>query len=186
MKDDLRKFLNRETNVIRDVFTLGRESTSTSDYVILSHSDLIKPILDTWVPRNKTRKQVHVQIQEPTLEPAGLPIHIPKHTGGKEPYVMLMTNETCKLYGRISIEALGCFMMLSSCVEWHTGILKSGNGAMTTVDLQKYWNIGKLRTKRIIAELKKYQMLGYDLHKRSYILSRQFLKRGGANSAYKV
>ena len=163
MKDGLRKYLSGQQNAIRDEFIISREKAGWCEHVYVSHPELIEPLYQFWTGAKKKASGT------------------PKHTGGKQSYVMLMIQELAGLIAAdLPAENVGYLMCLVPFVEWRTGrlVLERENRQMTLIDIQQKFKRSRRKTLYILSSLKKHGLLVRDT--KGYALSRSLIKKGGA------
>ena len=156
------EFWARKVNVLElgEGIMLGRESTGAMDYMTISRGE---EVLYGWWhnPERKIRKGV------------------PKHTGGKKPYIKIMVEEIQK-HTEISLSAAGFLIKLAGNINWSDNKLinKRSKKPLNAEGIQKILGIGKSRVYEIISELKKDNVL-IDCGD-EYRISTCLIQKGGA------
>lgn len=108
----------------------------------------------------------------------------PKHTGGKQPYVMLMTKEVEKL-GNQGVknvaELVGHLSLLGDYIEWNTGKLinRRTKKPLKYKEVQIIFTCGNKKLNRLLGDMKKYELL-YSTDG-GYIISSRLIKKGKMN-----
>lgn len=158
--DKLSEFVCRRVNVLDmgDGLVLGREPANGMDYMTISKDG---EVLFAWWsnPKKKASKT-------------------PKHTGGKPPYVKLMTDSLEK-HSNLSLESYGFMVRLAGSIQWGTNLIinkrtkKPLNGEM----MGKIAGVRKSKAYAIIKELTKEHLLTKD--KDGYKISPDLLQKGG-------
>jgi len=110
----------------------------------------------------------------------------PKHTGGKKPYIMLMTDEIeeLKKKGVKNIEELiGVLGSLGQHVEWNTGKLihKRSKKPLQYKDLSTIFTYGNKKMNRILNDLKEHDLLYKSTE--GYFVSGRIIKKGKKKGA---
>lgn len=105
----------------------------------------------------------------------------PKHTGGKQPYIMLMVNEVESLreQGVKNIEELiGYVVILGKYIEWNTGKLihKRSKKPLMYKDLQEIYSCSKPKLNKMINLMKEHDLLYYT--DEGYFISSKYIKKG--------
>ncbi|GEM_PF-3437800 len=117
-----------------------------------------------------------------------------KSTGGKKPYVMLMTNEIKALKGKLKEdgvknynEIIGCLTDLSGFMEWSTGKLidkrqrlKKKQTPLKYNDLLEISGYSKSKFENMMKLMKYYQLLWHsdDEENKGYFISQIYFKKG--------
>jgi len=167
MRKELLDFLNGITNAVQfEDVVLSRETlTNGYQHLILSTIENNIPLLKGWHNPEKEQNKDHV----------------PKHTGGKKPYIMLITGEIENLrkQGVPNLEELiGFLVCLGNSIEWNTGRLinKRSKKALKYKDIQKLFSGGRKKLDRILRELKEHDLLfGTE---EGYFISTRIIKKG--------
>lgn len=173
MDKKVRDFINETSNAIPippGSFLTREKSPSGNNFMTLKipngdgDGDLI---LSTW--------------WENPNKPANKDKSPPKHTGGKQPYVMLMINEVEKLRekGVKNVEEItGYLVSLGKNIEWNTGRLihKRSKKPLKYTDLQTIFSCGNKKLNRLLAEMKKHELLFST--DSGYCISPRFIKKG--------
>jgi len=164
MNKEVLSFINREINAVQigDII-LSRETTSSGyELIHISAAFNDELIYRFWNNPNETKGE-------------------PKHTGGKKPYIMLLTDEIKKLkkQGVANIEEMvGFIVCLGGNIEWGTGRLinKRSKKPLKYEDIKGIFSGGKWKLDRIISELKEHNLL-YNTQE-GYFISTDFIKKG--------
>ena len=187
MKKEVVEFLQGERNAVRGDFIISRERIATSSYCCVSvpQEDAPEPILSGWAKRVRKKYGSLVTVSE--IEQAEE--KTPKHTGGKRPYVMLMQDNS-DVVKSLSLGANGALMMLigTGCIDWGTGriMCKRSKKSMTTQMISELLGTGRTKTKQIMAELTKKEVVRYEKKGKAYFMDRRFAKKGSGQDADKV
>ena len=176
MKNETLDFISGNRNVTLDEFVLGREKSGKRELIFVSLPNSDSPLFALWNSPKTRRKYIinkDIERQDVEIKPA-----VPKGTGGKKAYAMLMVEEISKIDA--SLEAKGAILSLISCLEWNTGRIyrPRDKKSMTLTMLSDYLNIGKVKAKSIIKELTAAKIIRYDRITRAYYMSRKFIKKG--------
>lgn len=166
MDKEYSRFIRGETNVliIGDGFVLTRDKIPKRDldYYVLKHEDII---ITEWygnLGERYTKK---------------------KSTGGKKPYVMLMTEKLNSLmqYGEVTVEQIGYLTLLTPHIEWNTGKLvhKRSKKSITQSDICELFGISEKTWYRRFRELQNNNLMSYD---DGYYISTELFKKGGGKS----
>lgn len=103
-----------------------------------------------------------------------------KNTGGKKPYVMLMSEKLSELLKekRVTIEQIGCLTMLSQNIEWGTGriVQKRSKKPLRAKDIQELLGISHNTLDKIISDLKQNELIS--VKSDGYYISTDLFKRG--------
>lgn len=105
----------------------------------------------------------------------------PKHTGGKQPYVMLMVKEIEKLGGegvKNVAELVGHISLLGDYIEWNTGKLinKRTKKPLKYKEVQTIFKCGNKKLNRLLARMKEHELIfAID---GGYRISPRFVKKG--------
>lgn len=165
MKAETIDFISGYRNAVQDNFILSRERSGLREFVTVSHPDKEEPLYTLWSGKKKR------SASDP----------IPKHTGGKAPYVMLMEGAD-DVISKLSIEASGLLLKLlyGGHVEWHTGrvIVKHNKKPMTLIELTRYFSIGKKKLRKILTELASMEAMEYNPGSHAYFISRNIARKG--------
>lgn len=176
------EYLLGERNAVKDEFILSRESTEKADCVYVSHPGVDEPLYKFWQKRSAKCKR------PPVVDESIDGVVVPKTTGGKRPYVMLMEGQ--EAISSLSMGACGFLYKLynGGHVEWHTGrvIQKRNKSPLTQKAMAFLFNEGKKKIKAIINELAQKDIMGYDKKTKAYIISRAIARKGGYFGADKV
>jgi len=110
----------------------------------------------------------------------------PKHTGGKKPYVILMTDEVESLKSqgiKNTNELIGFLASLSKYIEWNTGKLvqKRSKKTLQYKDLKEIFPYGNKKLNRILNDLKTHDLL-YNTTE-GYFISSRIIKKGRMKGA---
>jgi hypothetical protein len=109
----------------------------------------------------------------------------PKHTGGKQPYVMLMTKEVEKL-GEKGVknvaELVGHLSLLGDYIEWNTGKLinRRTKKPLKYKEVQTIFSCGNKKLNRLLGDMKKHELL-YSTDS-GYVISSRLIKKGKMNN----
>lgn len=166
MEKDLIRLLNGETNVARFDGLIKREVMPNGT-------------VHFWVTNYDGEEVV---LCEEYRKPGGKRNKgSPKHSGGKKPYVMLMTDEieAIKKQGVKNTEELvGFLASLSKYVEWNTGklIQKRSQKPLQYKDLREIFPYGNKKLNRILSDLKDNDLL-YGTAE-GYFISSRIIKKG--------
>ena len=169
-------FISGNKNATLDEFILGRERSGKSEFIIVSLPNSERPLYTLWnSPRTKKKYVARKNAEKQDIE---IKTIIPKGTGGKPAYVMLMIEEVSRI--NVSIEAKGMILSFITCLEWNTGriINQRSKKPMTISMMAECLGIGKVKVKRILKELINTKVMRYDKKKKSYLMSRKFIKKG--------
>ncbi|HAW57563.1 MAG TPA: hypothetical protein DCX03_00885 [Bacteroidales bacterium] len=105
----------------------------------------------------------------------------PKHTGGKQPYVMLMTKEVEKL-GKEGVknvaELVGHLSLLGDYIEWNTGKLinKRTKKPLKYKEVLTIFKCGNKKLNRLLKDMKEYELIFAT--DSGYCVSPRFVKKG--------
>lgn len=110
----------------------------------------------------------------------------PKHSGGKKPYIMLMTEEieVLKSQGiKNTDELVGFLASLSKYIEWNTGnlIQKRSKKPLQYKDLKEIFPYGNKKLNRILNDLKEHDLLFNTAE--GYFISGRIIKKGKMKGA---
>ena len=165
MDKNLLRYLNGETNVYigelkltRDVAPNGREHIR----VCLSEDANDKEIYQHWHNPKKNK-----------------PNDTPKHTGGKQPYLMLMINEVEKLRasGVKGIEELvGYLVCLGKYIEWNTGRLVLKKEPLRYIDLLGIYGCSKPKLNKMLWLMREHDLLYHT--DTGYFVTTKIVKKG--------
>lgn len=160
--EDVFRYLLGETNVVMLQCTICREQAPNgSQYITIRSGE--RTIYAFWhTPDSEKGKK-------------------PKHTGGKKPYVMLMTQEIVELrkQGVPNVEELIGFMVcLGRNVEWGTGKLVKGRKKtpIRYKDLLDMFSCGKRKLDRVLKQMQEYGLLSNT--NEGYFVSTKLIKKG--------
>lgn len=166
--------MSGERNAVKDEFILSRERSGASELVRVSHPDIEEPIYALWSGVKKHKPQT------PQLDGAVETV-IPKHTGGKKPYVMLMEGSKGIIIG-LSLEASGLMLKLfyGGHIEWHTGriISKQDKKSMAIAGMSKWFKVSRGKLRKILTELSAGGVVRYDPKKHAYFADRSIARKG--------
>lgn len=165
MDKEYSRFIRGETNVliIGEGFVLTRDRMPKRDidYYVLKREDII---ITEWygnLGERYTKK---------------------KSSGGRKPYVMLMTEKLNSLMqgGKVTVEQIGYLTMLSSYIEWNTGRLihKRSKKSITQSDICEMFNISEKTWNRRLRELQDNNLMSFK--EDGYFISAELFKKGGA------
>lgn len=176
MKNETLDFISGNRNAVKDEFVLGRERNGNSELILVSLPNSDRPLFALWnSPKAKRRYTLKKkdEVQDIEIKPV-----VPRGTGGKPVYVMLMVEEVSKI--NASIEAKGTILALINCLEWNTGRIyrPRDKKSMTLAMLAAHLNIGKVKVKSIIKELTDANVVWYDKKTKAYYMNRKFIKKG--------
>jgi hypothetical protein len=168
LDEELKEYLFGNNNAAVATVVLLREPTSDGvEHITIKTADGEYTIYDFWRNPNKAGKG--------NKGP-------PKHTGGKSPYIKLMTEEIRRLHkeglqGRE--ESLGTLLYLSDNVEWGTGRLvnKRSKKPLCRGDLIKMLGYGDQKLSRIVKSLKEHGLLTHTSE--GYFISPRLMRKGG-------
>lgn len=165
-------FLSGVKNAVKgDGLILSRERIGTAgEFIHVSTPDREEPLYRLWNKKKQTKAP------QKASDP------IPKHTGGKAPYIMLMEGAD-EVISKLSVEAAGILLKLlyGGHVEWHTGrvIVKHNKKSMTLIELARYFKpIGKNKLRKILAELASMEAMEYNPSSHAYFISRKIARKG--------
>jgi len=167
LDDELRLYLFGNHNAAITTVVLLREPASDGmEHITIKTADGENTLYEFWHNSNKVAKQ--------NKGP-------PRHTGGKSPYVKLMTEEIRRmqkegLNGRE--ECLGVLLYLSDNIEWGTGRLinKRSKKPLQRADLSKVLGYSNEKLNRIIKNLKDNDLLAYSPE--GYFISSRLIQKG--------
>lgn len=168
MNKNLANFIRGKINVIDGNFIITRErSPNGNEYIriISKEANGEKLLYDFW--HNPRRKR---ELTEK-----------PKHTGGKQPYIMLMINEieSLRKKGVKNIEELvGYVVILGRYIEWNTGKLihKKTKEPLKYKDLLELYSCSRPKLNKMIALMKEHGLLYYT--EEGYFISNKYIKKG--------
>lgn len=169
MDESLRKYLSGEINAVRAEVVISRERVPNGvQFISVSTADGL--LFSFW--HNPKRP---AQKEQP-----------PKHTGGKQPYIMCMVGEVEKLraQGVVGIEELvGVLVCLGHYIEWSTGRLihKRSKEPLKYKDLRTLFTFSNRKLNRILGELKEHDLLFGTSG--GYVVSSRFIKKGKTKEA---
>lgn len=181
MKKETAKFITGQQNVTIDNFVLGRERVGNSELILVSLPEYEEPLFALWNSRKDAKKYRKVEIEyEIVFEKKN-----PKGSGSQKTYVMLMQTAIAELSRNVSLEALGFLLKITPCIEWDTGRIyrKRDQKSMTVDMLSKYVGIGLIKTKNILKELSKNDVIFYLPGQRAYFVNQRYLRKGGGYRA---
>lgn len=166
-KQGLHDYLLGKVNAVKlgEHAVLSRELTPTGfQHLILTLLD--EEYMDAWKNPVKSKSK-----------------GLPKHTGGKKPYLLLMSQEVMKLkeQGITNVEELVGFLICvgsAGSIEWGTGRLvkKRSKRPLKYVDLENMFSGGRTKLNRILGELKEHDLLFYT--QEGYFVSTKIIKKG--------
>ena len=172
IKTEMLDFISGAKNAVKgDGLILSRERIGTTgEFIHVSIPDREEPLYRLWNSRSKTKA------------PKKASDPIPKHTGGKAPYIMLMEGAD-ETISKLSVEAAGILLKLlyAGHVEWHTGrvMTKHNKKSMTLIELTRYFNpIGKKKMRRLLTELASIEAMEYNPSSHAYFISRKIARKG--------
>jgi hypothetical protein len=183
VKKELLEYLTGRRNAVKDEFILSREKSGQSELLYVSHAEMKDPLYALWSgPKSKKKRYRQVE-GEPQPDAIIKYEEVkPKHTGGKQPYVMLMEGKS-KDINDLSMGASGLLLKLfyGGHIEWNTGriIRKCDKKSMTLPMFVEQFNAGEREMKRAVVELSANGVMTYNRSKRSYFVSRNLAKKGG-------
>ena len=167
MRKELLDFLNGVTNAVRLEDTILSRDVLPNGYqrLVLNTVENDATLFEWWHnPKEKRNKN-----------------DTPKHTGGKKPYIMLITGEVENLrkQGIPNLEELiGFLVCLGNNIEWHSGRLinKRSKKSLKYKDIQKLFSGGRKKLDRILRELKEHDLLFST--EEGYFISTRIIKKG--------
>lgn len=186
MKKETLEYLNGVRNATRDEFILSREKTGNAELIFVSLPETQKPLYALW--NNKKLAQKFVMKSDPK-EMVKFELVSPKGTGGKEVYVSLMLTALDKLNERkLSLVAAGAMLKLSNSIEWNTGMVcrKRDGKSLTRKMIAKVLGVGTSKTKAIISELSRLEVLYYDKKKQAYFFNTKYIRKGAISHEDKI
>lgn len=163
MDETLLGFVNGVVNAANANVTISRETAGNGrQHIYISIDD--KPMYSFWYDPNKTKSR-----------------DSPKHSGGKKPYVMVMTEkiDELKKNGVKNVEEMvGFLVCLGKYIEWNTGRLINvrNKKPLLYADIQKIYGCSNNKLNRILAELKEQDLLLNTAE--GYFVSRDLIKKG--------
>ena len=170
MDKELLDFINNNTGVITLYTRIEREITSDGrEHIAVYPIGENGALYSFWRNPNK---------------PDSDTTPVPKHAGGKKPYIMLMVDEVEKLRAagvKNSEEMIGYLVCMGKYVEWNTGRLinKRNKKPMQYQELQKAFGCGNKKFNKMLASMKKCNLL--HKNEEGYFISPQFIKKGQTN-----
>ncbi|MDP4117678.1 MAG: hypothetical protein Q8873_00595 [Bacillota bacterium] len=169
MDKELLDFLNGDSNVAKINVIVSREATPNGfQFISIKETDSAEPLYSFWYNPKKEQKK-----ENPP----------PKHTGGKKPYIMLMTSEIEKLYEKDVPgidEALGCILHLGRYVEWGTGKLidPRSKEPLKYKDLRDIFKYSNKKLNGLLKTMKDNSLLSST--DEGYFISTKLIKKGKA------
>jgi hypothetical protein len=170
------EYINGQRNVVKTEVVMGRERFQNSELVYIGLEDTINPM---YVFFNSPRiKNKHKRKIRKTEDGYVIEQCLPKGTGGKPAYVMMMLDEILK--ADLSLDAYGLLMYLVMHMEWNTGriIRQRDKKAMTREMMVKEFRVSCKRLKGMLREVRDKGVLHYDTKTRSYYLDKKYFKKG--------
>ena len=177
MKKELLEYINGERNVVQDEFIISRGKTGNgSELIFVNTPDVETPLYALWNSKRETRKRKIKVIDGG--ETVKIEKVAPKGTGGEPAYIMIMLKEIENL--KISLEASGLLLKLFKSIEWNTGrlIRKRDKIALTKEMIAEQFGIGRVKTKKLLAELTDNKVLRYDRKTKAYYLNKNVVRKG--------
>lgn len=175
MKADMIDFILGARNVVSittdDGMIMSRERIGVvGEFIHVSVPDRVEPLFRLW--NGKKKSKAPIKASDP----------IPKHNGGKAPYIMLMEGSD-EVIRKLSVPAAGLLLKLlyGGHVEWHTGrvINKQSKQSMTLIELKRYFSpIGKNKLCKILTELVGMEAMEYNTSSHAYFISRKIARKG--------
>jgi hypothetical protein len=163
MDESLLEFINRNVNATNANVAISREFAGNGrEHIYISVDG--KPWYNFWHDPNKSKSR-----------------DSPKHSGGKKPYVMVMTEkiDELKKNGIKNVEEMiGFLVCLGKYIEWNTGRLINvrSKKSLLYADIQKIYGCSNNKLNRILAELKEHDLLLNAAE--GYFVSRSLIKKG--------
>lgn len=178
LKKETHKFILGEQNATLDYFLLGREKVGNSELIFVSLPEYDEPLFTLWNSHKEKGKYKRKEVEgEVVFEKA-----LPKGAGNQKAYVMLKQTAIERLSKmEISIWAYGFMLKAVPLIEWNTGRIyrKRDDKPMTIKMLSEYMGMGVLRTKSVVAELRKSEVLFYSKKARAYFVNPDYMQKGG-------
>ncbi len=168
MDKQVKNFLNREANVVEVTYIITRHTLPNGvEHLVYTPKDIEGEYFQ------------HDRYVNPEKPPP--PEGKPKNTGGKKPYLMVMTQEVEELrkQGVKNVdELIGFIMSLGTYIEWNTGRLihKRSKKQLKYKDLQKIFPYGNRKLNRILTDLREYDLLFNT--EEGYFISTRIIKKG--------
>ena len=178
MKKETLEYLNGLRNATRDEFILGRETAGNAELIFVSLPETQKPLYALW---NNKKLAEKFTIKSDPVNMVRFELVSPKGTGGKESYVSLMLAALDQLNKqKLSLLSAGAMLKLSSYIEWNTGRLcrKRDGKPLTRKMMTEIFDTGMSKTKTIIKELSRLQVLRYDRKKQAYFFNTKYIRKG--------
>lgn len=166
MEKELFRFISGEVNAVKLSVILVKEilPNGIEHITVKAASEEDYLICQQWINAKKVASE-----------------KLPKHTGGKKPYIILMVDEVEKLRAdgvRNVEELIGYLACLGRFIEWNTGklIRKRSKKPIQYKDLQEIFPCGNRKLNRILNDLKEHDLLFYT--DEGYFISPKFIKKG--------
>lgn len=133
------------------------------------------------VPNGEGKELVLFNWWDNPKKPAKKDKDPPKHTGGKQPYVMLMVKEVEKLGSegvKNVAELVGHISLLGDYIEWNTGKLinKRTKKPLRYKEVQEIFKCGNKKLNRLLARMKEHELIFAT--DGCYRISPRFVKKG--------
>jgi len=186
MKKETLEYLNGARNATRDEFIVGREKAGNAELIFVSLPETQKPLYALWNSKKLAEK---FTIKSDPVEMVKFELVSPKGTGGKEVYVSLMLAALDELNERkLSLLSAGAMLKLSSYIEWNTGRVcrKRDGKPLTRKMMSEIFNIGISKTKAIIRELSRLEVLHYDKKRQAYFFNTKYIRKGAISHEDKI
>lgn len=185
MKRETLEFIRGERNATLDNVLLSRERANNGDLIFVSLPELKNPLYKFWHSR---KKKIDYEIEYSAK--SGDVKHkklLPKGTGGKVSYVMLMPVAISEL-GCLTIDSAGVLFKLMDSIEWNTGrICRQRDGKSLTKDMiADKCGIGKRRIKSCLRELGDLNIITYNNNARAYYFNNKYIRKGATVDEDKI
>ena len=179
MKKETLEYFHGERNAMREEVIISRERSGKSEYVCVAFPNE-EPFYKGWAKPIKRKETITEGIA--TIETQ---TPIPKHTGGKRPYIMVMQDKS-KVIDQLSMGASGLLFKFfcGGYVEWGTGrvIDKRSKKAMTVKRMCEKLDMSLSDAKVFLKELATSEIVTYNRSKKAYFIDRSIAKKGGSHS----
>lgn len=174
MKSELVEYINGERNVVRDEFIIGRERSKNSEYIVVGIPGYEEPLYALFNSLKNRRKFKVNKDEIATIEE-----ELPRGTGGKPAYVMLMSN-VFDVVDMLSADACGLLMKLIPCVEWNTSrlIRQRDKKPLTQKMMRRQFRIYDKKLKSLLRELQKHKLIYYNSKARAYYMDNDLIRKG--------
>lgn len=168
MDKETLRYLNGESNVLEGHLKLTRDvAPNGMEYIriCLTDGDIEKELYAYW--RNPQAEKRNKET--------------PKHTGGKKPYLMLMTEEVTKLRKKKVQnvpELVGSLVCLGENIEWNTGRLihKRSKKSLLYKDLLEIYGCSRPKLNKMLGLMKDHELLYHTND--GYYISPKLIKKG--------